>query len=501
MSNLLSLTQLIHSLSKAEKRSFSQHTGLQQCGKSYLILYEIIRKGNSEDIEQEFQRLNPESDFTATVQYLWAILMKTLLSMRNEETDEEQILSGILEIKLLFRKGLVDEAFKLIIKYKKIARESEKFDYCLLLDKLELQHQNWHHFEGITDEDYLVKLQSRLRRDIQYELNLADHSTLYELLYYRYLQKGNVLSDKEKDHLNDLVVTEMNLSGNQRFESFDLNRNHLLFQSVYFMMTGDHRSSLRTYFELDKLFGANAHLWQDQPIVYINHIRGILNNLFNTRQVNEMDYFTDKLRILQQKTPRLIIDQVICVAELKKILTLGQFNKGIQMVEKEFAILFSHADSLATSDKAELHLFAALIYFHSNQYRKAAGLLRKIIYLAPTKNNWLWKMIKWLNLLVHIELNDFDYLLNETCSVERMLKKQANFYPSDKILLCYVKRYPLCMNKKAKILLAKGCLNDINALEKNIYEQQFLNTMNIPFWLAQKGLALVIFSLWIAEIQ
>ena len=488
MSNLLSLTQLICSLSKSEKRSFSQYAALQEREKSYLTLYELIGKGLSKDPESDFRRMNPESDFTATVQYLWTTLIKTLLSMRNEPTDEERLLGGILEIKLLFRKGLIDEAFKLLSKYKTLARKTEKYDYCLLLEKLELQNQNIHQFEGIPDEASLVLLQSRFRRNIQYELNLADHSALYDLLYYRYLQKGNILSDKDKENLNDLVVTEMNLSGNQRFESFDLNRNHLLFQSVYFMMTGDHRSSLRTFFELDKLFERSAHLWNDAPLFYINHLRGILNNLFNTQQIDEMDYFIGKLSALQQKDPQFTTDQAICVAKLKKALVLRQFDKGVLLIERDFAPLFLHSDSLAPNDKAELSLFAALIYFHSKQYHKSARLLRKIIYLAPTKNNWLLKMIKWLNLLVNLELNEFDYLLNESGSVERLLKKQTIFYPADKILIRYIKRYPACMNKRAKISLASECLTDLIALEKNLYESQFLNTMNIQFWLTQKQL-------------
>jgi len=486
MPSLSSLSQLIETLSKSEKRNFSQYAALQEREKSYLSLFGLIKNGLSKNIEHDFKRLNPKSDYNATVQYLWSILTKTLLSMRSEPSNEEKLLFGILEIKLLFRKGLIDDAFKLLSKYKTLARKSEKYDYCVLLEKLELQNQSNYQFEGIPDEAYLVSLQSRFRRNIQYELNLADHSSLYELLYYRYLKKGNVLTDKDKENLNDLVVTEMNLSGNQRFESFDLNRNHLLFQSVYFMMTGDHRSSLRTFFELNKLFEHNSHLWSDAPIVYINHIRGILNILFNMNQINEMDYFTEKLVVLRKTHSLLILDQVICVAELKKHLMLRQFDNGIVLIDKEFALLFSQTDLLAASDKAELYLFAGLIYFHSKQYQKSASLLRKIIYFSPTKNSWLWKMIKWLNLMVNMELNEFDYLHSESGSVERLLKKQANFYPVDKILIRYIKNYPSCMNKRAKILLATDCLNDIHAMEKNQYEFQFLNTMNIQFWLTQK---------------
>jgi hypothetical protein len=44
MSGIVSLTQLIHSLSKAERRSFSQYAALQFNQKPYLSLYEVILK-------------------------------------------------------------------------------------------------------------------------------------------------------------------------------------------------------------------------------------------------------------------------------------------------------------------------------------------------------------------------------------------------------------------------------------------------------------------------
>ncbi|MEI6140768.1 MAG: hypothetical protein WCP85_15975 [Mariniphaga sp.] len=486
MSNLSALLQLIPTLSKSERRSFSQYAALQKRDKAYYNLYEIIRKGKSQNIEQDFKSQNPDSDYNATVSYLWERLVKTLLTFQGGQAEEEIILSGILEIKLLFRKGLVEEAFRLIVRFKEIAKKSEKSDYLLLLEKLELERFSRYQFDGIMDEGHLVKLQSQLRFNIRYELNLADHSALYELLYFRYLQNGNILSDKDKERLNDLVVSEMNLAGNQRFESFDLNRNHLLFQSVYFMMTGDHRSSLRTFFELDQLFERNSHLWKDSPLVYVNHLRGILNNLFDSNLVNEMDYFIEKLRNLLKSNSPIIINQAICVAELKKFILLRKYESGMFAIEQEFIPLFLHTDSLAGTDKAELYLFSGLICFHSKQYKKAAGFLRKIIYLEPTKNNWLWKMIKWLNLLVNIELNEFDYLLNESGSVERLLKKQGVFYPTDKILMHYVKKIPGCMTRKAKLLLTKECLNEMELQEKNLYELQFIKTMGIQVWLAQK---------------
>jgi hypothetical protein len=199
-----------------------------------------------------------------------------------------------------------------------------------------------------------------------------------------------------------------------------------------------------------------------------------------------MDFFIGNLRTLALMSHLLIIDQAICVAEIKKSILTGNFEQANSIIDTDFTHLFLHSDALTATDQEELYLFAALITFHSKQYRKAAVQLRKIIYLEPIKNSWLWKMVKWLNLLVSIELNEFDYVINEVCTVERLPKKRGVFYPTDKILFYYMKRYPMYMNKRAKISLAQERQKDLDALQKNLYEMQFLNTMKIEYWLAQK---------------
>ncbi|NJK94273.1 MAG: hypothetical protein HC905_04425 [Bacteroidales bacterium] len=134
-----------------------------------------------------------------------------------------------------------------------MAVQYDKFAYCIILDKLLLHYLNRYQFSQLSEDD-LLRVQSELRKHIQYELNLAEHASLYELLNYRFIVQGSIRSTKDKDKLNDLVFTEMNLAGNPRFQSFDLKKNHLLFQSVYFMMVGDHKSSLQTFYELNALF-------------------------------------------------------------------------------------------------------------------------------------------------------------------------------------------------------------------------------------------------------
>ena len=208
MSTISSVKQLVQSLTKAEKRSFKLFAGQLDGEKDYLILYHILSDSlfTTEAISDVYRSKCPGSDINVTSSYLYHILMKSLMVLNQHNYTEEQLLTGIQETRILFRKGLLEEGFSLLDKLKKVALSNEKISYSLILDKMELHYLTRFQFKGVTEND-LIKIQGRLRKNITYELNLADHSALYELLYHRYLLQGTIRSQKDKEKLNDLVVS------------------------------------------------------------------------------------------------------------------------------------------------------------------------------------------------------------------------------------------------------------------------------------------------------
>ena len=483
MATLTSVKQLIQSLSKAEKRSFKLFSSLLEGEKDYMKLYDILAdpKTTSESAADSYKLMCSASEIDATCNYLYIIIIKSLKVLNQKIEIDDQLLSDIQEVRILFRKGLSEQGFRLLEKLRKTAMEYEKFAYALIIDKMLLHYQTRFQFKGLTESE-LIKIQNRLRKNISYELNLADHSALYELLYHRYLIDGVTRSQKEKEKLNDLVVSEMNIAGNPRYQSFELKKNHLLFQSVYFMMTGDHKSSLGTYYELSILFEENMQLWNNPPISYINHIRGILNNLHATGQYSEMDFFIGKLKKLEKDNRLISIRQSIYCAELKMFMGLKNYASAFNIIESntEFTV---KAIQLTSIDRAEVIFYTSICYIIQKQFHKAANILSNVIHLENLENDQLRRELRLINLIVHFHLHDYNYLLSEIRSLERELKQNKKNYLTEKIIFNLIKKYPLALSRSTKNKLVDHTMEQLHLLVESSYEKHLFRVFDFVEWI------------------
>lgn len=301
-------------------------------------------------------------------------------------------------------------------------------------------------------------------------------------MYHRYLIDGVTRSQKEKEKLNDLVVSEMNIAGNPRYQSFELKKNHLLFQSVYFMMTGDHKSSLGTYYELSILFEENMQLWNNPPISYINHIRGILNNLHATGQYSEMDFFIGKLKKLEKDNRLISIRQSIYCAELKMFMGLKNYAWAFNIIESntEFTV---KAIQLTSIDRAEVILYTSIGYIIQKQFHKAANILSNVIHLENLENDQLRRELRLINLIVHFHLHDYNYLSSEIRSLERELKQNKKNYFTEKIIFNLIKKYPLALSRSKKNKLVDHTMEQLHLLVESSYEKHLFRVFDFVEWI------------------
>jgi len=481
MPELSTTIHLVYSLSKPEKKKFYQQSGKQQTDKAYLRLYKLINswKDSHENLVIECRKRFPGNEFNTTVNYLYSVLIKSLITLNQQYGTDEKLLSGIQEALMLFRKGIVNEGFQKLEKLLNLAVEFEKFDYCIIIEKLKLEKLNNLHFANLSEEE-LLKIQTRLRKHIQYELNTSDHASLYELLNFRYLNLGVVCSKKDKDKLNDLVFTEINLAGS-KFQTFNLKKNHLLFQSVYFMMTGDHKSSLSTFYELNQLFESHRHLWVDSPIFYILHLKGILNNLYLSGQYQEMVFFIEKLEDLQKNNKGDIIQQIIYLAKLKKMLAEKDYDGAEKLVSNQAQAVIEILES-NPDDNSEVLLYTSITYFLKKEFKTAARLLGRTIHLQHLPNKQFSRILKLFNLIVNFELHDFIYLSSGIRALERDLKQGKKEFLTENSILKLLKKYPLALNRNARNKLFQTTFEELGSFRSEPYEKQLYHAFDFQQW-------------------
>ena len=233
---------LIKSLSKAEKRYIRLYTNLQNGDKHYMVLYDLACEGfSAEQIYEKFCGKVNEKSFEIAAKHLYRVLLDCLVQLREKQDIQTTIFNYITKAGILFERELFDNALAELEKAKKLAVTYENDPLLLLIYRTELKYLSTLGFEGISEKE-LVSKQMQINDVMKYARNTNLHLQLYDILKYRITYKGYARSNKQKENLNDLVLSELNLIANHSYQGFEAHKLHLLFQATYYLNAGNYKA-------------------------------------------------------------------------------------------------------------------------------------------------------------------------------------------------------------------------------------------------------------------
>lgn len=491
MSKLDSLIVLINSMDSADKRYFGLHSQIYDGKKDYQLLYQIIQKTTFDagSVKSEFRKLRPKASFEITCNHLYQTLIDNLSTKDTDTEIEFQVMKAYQQARFLNKRNLFDESLQLIRKYKTIALEYELFGPFLLLARLEIRIFNQLEFDRI-DEDTLIRKQAKIESVSRQQRAIENHTGLYNLISLRQIKQGLVRNEDEKTKLNDLAFNELQAVSGQSKDSFEAQKLHLLFQSAYFMKTANPKSSLKVYYELNELFENNRKLWGNPPFFYLNHIRGILNNLRWFGNYAEMPYFIEKLRNLLHEFPsaKNIIQPLIFIFESLTLTDQKLYAEALDHLNQSHHEMEEMMTGLTFATQAEIAMQTAVVHFWNSGYKQAIKVVRPILNAGkPFSQLPQTKPVRFLNILIHCGLNDNDYLESEIRSFERDLKKRGKPLKSEEIILKSVhliQNEPDLKKRNKKLQKHKESLLE---LKNNPFERQLLNAFDFISWIETKS--------------
>ncbi len=490
MSKWDDLILLIHSMTKSEKRFFQLKSGLQQGAKDYMDLFELVGKSSNDgsDVKQRYIQLKPGKDHEIARKHLYKGIMKSLIAHPGNQDIETSINQLIQESRVLFRKGLFNVCLEKLKKAKKLAATYERFAYFLIIARMELDYRMRREFRD-TNEQELIELQTSISETLHHEETINDHSALHEILYFRLINDGPIRSEEERQNLNDLLFTEMQLISKPHYDSFSAKKIHLLFQSAYFLMVGDQKSSLGNYYELNDLFEQNRHLWADPPLHYIYTLNGILKNLTEIQKYAEIPYFICKLKLLKTDNPTswIRINLIVHQFEIEVFMKGKDFQSALKYVNKNKADWDRYLAYATPYQLANYLFYYSLIQFKGRELRAASKSLNHVLNLEGTiRSNPVYKHCRMLGLIIHYDLGNEKYLEYEIRSFERQLKKRAVLYHSERIIFRLFKKLIFNSFVSDRKKSMKKSLNELRKMAYYPFEKRFLKTIYIEDWLQTK---------------
>lgn len=163
MSSSTHLTDLIHSLTKAEKRHLKMKANLQEGEKRYLRLFEIYEKhpdSDEEIIAKAWQRIADKASLTATKKYLYEFILSGLEQFHAHTGSKAEIQTLLKQVDILFNKALYEQCAKLLKSARKYAEQyqSTRFMLEIIIWELRITLSAKYHGEiGRTPHELLTE--------------------------------------------------------------------------------------------------------------------------------------------------------------------------------------------------------------------------------------------------------------------------------------------------------------------------------------------------------
>lgn len=494
-----SLIQLVNNLTKQEKKEFSLYI-TNKSEKDYIFLFRLIddkKISDPEELKKSFLTVKPTSSFNTVVVYLFDLLISILTRIRTEQDSYYLLFNELLHARVLYEKSMYKECFHVLKKVKEKAIYYENYFALLVAQRLELNYLLTLDFENM-DEQKLLNKQYKINNTLKNIRQLNEQSSYIELLKYRMINKGVSRSLKETHDLDDLVTSEISIVASTGIENFEIKKNHQLFQANYFITVGDYRAAFNSFVELNKLFEENIHLWNDPPVYYLMTVEGMLESLRIMHNYEGMDYFIEKLARLSSPSSsfQLNVTYVIFIYRLFSFIDVGNFKMAGTWVDEYQASLLDKILLLKEQQQAEISLYIALTHLGNGEYRKARKRLSTTIGRSHLYSLSLFRTIRIVNVMIHYELGDVDYIQSEVRSIKReMSKNKRHNLKVESFLLKFLNYSFTDKNRKKQVEIWKSVEEEIHALHEDKYEIQILRRFDFTAWVKAK-----IFNLSLGDV-
>lgn len=481
------LSQLINTMSKTEKRDFKLQSNLQKGAKEYLFLYEKLEKCDPiETVCKSFSRKYGKKQLKASGAYLYEQILNCLVKINSRNNMQNHIFRYISQATLLYERRFMKEAMQKLSKAKQLAQNFEHDILLLLIRRMEIMYITENNFPDLTEKQ-LVGKQTKLNECMKYTRSTNMHISLYSTLNYRLHYLGKARSNKQKEMMNDLVLSELNLVSNNYYQGFESLKLHLMFQASYYLNTGSYKSAIRYYTELLELFEEYEHLKQNPPIYYLSTIEGIINSLFTAEIYCETPLFIKRLHTLDRNDfPtdfQLRVIWLIFYSQTEFYIRTGRFEEAELLCEEYDEKLIKKIKSLNLEDQLKLHISLVIIYLCNNNLVKARRYMKRIVMEGKLFQMFpIYRTARILNLIINVESGNFDLLENEIRSIKRVIRNEKHAYKTEQLILKFVMLFPIPKYGNTRHMLWKKMEKVIDQIKDDKYEQHILSVFDFLSW-------------------
>ena len=432
MSKSVLLFDLIHSLSRSEKRYFKLFCAQSGTSPNYLRLFEIIDQQSDYDepaIKQAFAGEKFIKQLHTTKYYLRNLILKSLRNFHARISRDAMLKDMLRNVEILFHKELYDLCDIEIKKAETIARDFERMSSMVevLTWKRKLaQARTPHNYDSFLE----IMGSQRNAIDSLYNVNR------YWQLAIKVSRETVQRSDKEVDGISLLA----NPDNAHSLEAKTLHYNTQYFQ---FLRQENRDRAEQTLHELVEYLESHAYRITEDPGMYASSVNNLISFLVFQKKyepaleiVQRAKAMYAQLKILSEK--KTLFKQIMRTynIELEIYRDTRLFEEKASFIASIESFVSEHRHKIPKSYLMSFWFQLANIYFMQRKFEPALTWINEILNMRDkTIRVDLQIHARMMNLMIHLEQQNMFVLRYFVDSTRRFLKKQRNVAAHESVLL------------------------------------------------------------------
>ena len=485
------LHQLIHTLSKTEKRYIKRMASLHVRGdeNNYIKLFDLLNDQDeyNESVLQNALQLD-RNQFAVTKNYLYNVILDSLESYYANKNVNHELDKQLHRVEILFDKHLIVQAQKIADRIKKRAIELEQFFVLVKVIELELRmvHLSPEPLAEQLKTIYALKEENLIAWDKLLQVNNYKH--YYYQITYNALKFG--LSNKVTDleAINEILNKEEIENEDNCKSATALNYLQAI-KLRYYNMIQDSEKGLEYSGKQLKLMMEHPKILIPSNLQYISRLYSHCTMCLYAGSIDEFEqYFNEMIGIEVQnkhEEANLFFSRYNLAMQRDLVyLSLNETPKYIAMMQKS---LKSDDIRLSSVQQAILFLQAAHLKFIMDQIDDAQDWLNLILNMGNASlRDDMYTVVYIKEMILNFENGNHQYLESRIRAIKRLLSNSNNLNETSVAFIRFFTKVIKCVNSKEQTVLFEQFKAEINTLIQTGEARQLSNFIDVMSWIESK---------------
>lgn len=480
-----SLFELIKSLSRTEKRYFKLYISRHSLGQKG-INEKLFNAISTQNIYEEtalinrFRNENFAKNFSVAKTRLYNNILQSLQFFHSRKSIDNTLNQYLNEIEILYKKSLYDHCWKILRKAEKLSVESDKNISQLAFFKWKIKLTEAAKYQtknsaGIENEFIKAK-------ELVNELTEENEIIAFKTNFFQELYAGKVTKANTKIAQQIKALGTINKYGSKKSKL-----TYCQIKAAWYFALNQQKKAIN-YAEKSLVF-----ISDDEIETKIASLGNIVYSSISSKEYAKAELYLSQLKVLRSNNYSSLSDaqqarlfENISSLDLYLNLSQGKIEAAYNLMNETAEELSQYNGQISSLNRASFYFNFSQISLIKGEYKNALSWINQLInYPKIDKNERIFSQGLLLSLIIHLELDNYSYILSKLKSIERYLSMRNRLHDFEIIFLKHMK------------LLAKNRIEDqhelylnwrMEILKSGIEKQHtLLTSFNLINWLTSKS--------------